>query len=286
MSSKTIVLIHGAWLNARSWEKWKSWYESKGYTVIAPDWPQDARPPAELRADPRPELAAVGQREIVAHYERIIRALPEEPILIGHSVGGVFVQHLLDRGLGVAGVVINPAPTPGVPLYPHAIVSALPVFLDPFSRTRVKQMSRNFFRKRFAQTAARNEVDALYDRYVVPTPGRVYWDGVIKPLKINWDNPDRVPMLLISGGKDLIADAAMTRAIYRKQSRASSLTEYREFPDRSHWTAMDPGWEEVADLALDWAVRNQHPCQHRPQEHMSSRSVSTVASRFSNLGEA
>ena len=257
MSSKTIVLIHGAWLNASSWEKWKSHYENKGYTVVAPDWPQDERSPAELRADPRPELAAVGQREIVAHYERIIRALPEEPILIGHSVGGVFVQHLLDRGLGVAGVVINPAPTPGVPLYPHAIISALPVFLDPFSRTRVKQMSRNFFRKRFAQTAARDEADELYDRYVVPTPGRVYWDGVIKPMKIDWDNPDRAPLLLISGGKDLIADAAMTRAIYRKQSRASSPTEYREFPDRSHWTAMDPGWQEVADLALDWTARNQ-----------------------------
>ena len=49
----------------------------------------------------------------------------------------------------------------------------------------------------------------------------------------------------------------MTRAIFRKQRRAPSLTEYREFPNRSHWTAIDPGWEEVADAALDWAERNQ-----------------------------
>lgn len=255
--TKTIVLIHGAWLNAKSWEGFKARYEAKGYTVIAPDWPEDDREPAALRATPSAALAKVGQRAIVDHYERIIRALPESPILIGHSLGGVFVQHLLDRGLGAAGVVIDPAPTPGVPLYPHAIISALPVFIDPLSFRKVKHMSRKFFRTRFAQTVAKDAADALYDRYIVPTPGRVYWDGVINPMRINWSNPKRAPMLLIGGGKDLIADAAMTRAIFRKQSRAPALTEYREFQERSHWTAIDPGWEEVADFALDWAERNQ-----------------------------
>jgi pimeloyl-ACP methyl ester carboxylesterase len=257
MTSKTIVLIHGAWLNSKSWEGFKARYESRGYTVIAPDWPGDERDPAELRTHPPPALGKVGQREIVDHYERIIRALPEAPILIGHSAGGTFVQHLLDRGVGAAGVVINPAPTPGVPLYPHAIRSALPVFLDLFSIGKVKQMSRKFFRTRFAQTVPAAQADGLYDRYIVPTPTKVYWDGVIGPMKIRWDNPNRAPMLLIGGGKDLIADAAMTRAIYRKQKRAPALTEYREFPNRSHWTALDPGWEEVADFALDWAERNQ-----------------------------
>src|SRR4051812_12360642 len=122
---KTIMLVHGAWLNSACWDGFKQRYEERGYTVLAPNWPYDDRPPHELRASPRPELERLGQREIIAHYEQIIRALPEAPILIGHSAGGVFVQHLLDRGLGAAGVAIDPAPTPGVPLYPHAIVSAL-----------------------------------------------------------------------------------------------------------------------------------------------------------------
>jgi len=143
-----------------------------------------------------------------------------------------------------------------VPLYPHAIVSALPVFIDPFSWRKAKVMSRKFFANRFAQTASRDEVQALYDRYIVPTPGKVYWDGVINKIKIQWDNPKRAPLLLIGGGKDLIADAAMAKAIFRKQWRAPSRTELKIFPDRSHWTCMDPGWEEVADFALDWAERN------------------------------
>lgn len=257
--SKTIVLIHGAWLNGRSWENWKARYEAKGYNVIAPDWPFDDRDPAALRADPDPRLAKTGQRAIVDHYERIIRALPEKPILIGHSLGGVFVQHLLDRGLGVAGVAMDPAPTPGVGLGPQAILSALPVFSDIFSGGKVKHMSRKFFRTRFAQTVAHDEADALYDRYIAPTPGRVYWDGVINPMAINWKNPARAPLLLIGGGKDLIADASMTRAIYAQQRKAPSRTDYHEFKQRSHWTALDAGWEEVADFALQWteaAIQN------------------------------
>lgn len=253
--SKTILLIHGAWLNAASWAGFKARYEAKGYTVLAPSWPHDERSPAELRAAPHPDLAKVGFRDLVAHYEGIVRTLPEPPILIGHSFGGVLVQMMLDRGLGAAGVAIHPAPTPGVPLGPHAIVSTFPVFLSWGSWRRAMTMSRAFFARRFAQTASKAEADALYDRYIVPTAGKVYWDGLLNRAgRIRWDNPRRAALLLIGGGKDLIADASMTTAIYRRQKRAGTPTELKIYPDRSHWTCLDPGWEEVADLALDWAA--------------------------------
>ena len=258
--TKTILLIHGAWLNGDSWAGFKARYEAKGYTVIAPSWPLNDRRPAELRAAPHPDLAKTGVREIVDHYARIIRALPEAPILIGHSAGGVFVQMLLDRGLGAAGAAINPAPTPGVPLGPHALVSALPAMLPWGSWRRAMTMSRKFFANRFAQTAPKTEVDALYDRYIVPTAGKVYWDGLLnRGGKIRWDNPNRPPLLLIGGGKDLIADAGMTRGIFKRQKRAASPTELKIYPDRSHWTCLDRGWEDVADFALDWTVRHARP---------------------------
>lgn len=260
--TRTIVLIHGAWLNSRSWEGFKARYEARGYTVLTPDWPFDDRPPEELRRAPDPRLARTGQKAIIDHYEDIIRGLPEEPILIGHSLGGVFVQHLLDRGCGVAGVAINPAPTPGVPLGPHAIVSALPVFSDLLSWRKAKVMTRRFFESRFAQTAPRDRTAELYDRYIVPTAGRVYWDGVTGASgRIRWTNPDRAPLLLVSGDLDLIADASMTRAIYRRQKRAPSRTDLKIFHGRSHWTCMDAGWETVADYALDWAASNARPAR-------------------------
>jgi pimeloyl-ACP methyl ester carboxylesterase len=254
--TKTILLVHGAWLNAASWDGFKKRYEAKGFTVIAPSWPYDDRTPAELRNAPHPQLAETGPEENIAHYERIIRALPEQPLIIGHSVGGVYAQALLDRGFGVAGVVIDPAPTPGVSIARHALVSTLPVFLTWGSWRKPLQMSRKFFANRFAQTLPRSETDAAYDHYIVPTAGAVYWQGLSKP-KINFGNPRRAPLLLIAGGKDLIADASMTRAIYEKQKASPSKTEFKLYPERSHWTCLDRGWEEVADFALAWAEKNQ-----------------------------
>lgn len=255
--TKTLMLIHGAWLNSASWAGFKARYEARGFTVIAPDWPHDDRTPIELNRTPDPRLAKTGQKAIIDHYERLIRALPEAPILIGHSLGGVFVQHLLDRGLGVAGVAIDPAPTPGVPLGPHAVVSALPVFLDLFSWRKAKVMTRKFFATRFAQSAPRDKIDDLYLRYIVPTAGRVYWDGVTGASgRLTWNNPKRAPLLLIGGEIDLIADASMTRAIFKQQKKAPSRTDLKVFEGRSHWTCMDAGWEGVADYALDWALEH------------------------------
>lgn len=256
--TKTILLVHGAWLNALSWEGFKKRYEAKGYTVVAPSWPYDDRSPAELRASPDPQLAKTGPMENIAHFERIIRKLPEQPLIIGHSAGGVYTQALLDRGLGLAGVAIDPAPTPGIPIARHALVSALPVFLTWASWRKPVHMSRKYFANRFASTLPKNETDAAYDRYNVPTAGTVYWEGLSKP-KINFGNPNRAPLLLIAGGKDVIADASMTRAIYEKQKASPSNTEFKLYPNRSHWTCLERGWEEVADFALDWAVKNARP---------------------------
>jgi pimeloyl-ACP methyl ester carboxylesterase len=255
--TKTIMLIHGAWLNSASWAPWKARYEAKGYTVVTPDWPHDEGEPADLRAKPRMALTKSGPKDIVESYVREIAKLDEPPILIGHSAGGVWVQHLLDRGLGVSGVSIDPAPTPGVPLGLQAIISALPVLGDPFSGGKVVSMSRKFFRTRFAQTVTGPASDEQYDRYIVPTAGKVYWDGVFGGAgKITWASQIRPPLLLIAGGKDLIADPSMTKAMYDRHKRAASVTEFKLYPERSHWTCLDKGWEEVADFALDWAVRH------------------------------
>jgi hypothetical protein len=38
--------------------------------------------------------------------------------------------------------------------------------------------------------------------------------------------------------------------------RSSAVTDYKEFPGRSHYTVGQDGWEEVADYALEWATAN------------------------------
>ena len=85
--AQTIVLIHGMWMTPLSWEHWIEHYTDRGYRVIAPAWPGLDREPEDLRRDPSP-LRVLGIREIVDHYDRIIRGLDGPAIIIGPPSAG------------------------------------------------------------------------------------------------------------------------------------------------------------------------------------------------------
>lgn len=253
----TVMLIHGAWLSPLGFEKFRARYEERGHTVVAPAWPYDDRPVEELRRSPRLELGKVGIREIVDHYAAEIGKLAEPPILIGHSFGGLFVELLLDRSLGAAGVAIDPAPARGVIPRPRAMMSSMPVMMSWNGWNRVLTMSYASFTRDFANTVPEAEARVAYDRYIVPTPGRPYFQaGIGMETKIHWKNPTRPPLLLLVAEEDRTIAPAMVRATYRRQRRAPSLTEFHSFPNRSHFLILEKGWEEVADYAIEWAVRN------------------------------
>jgi pimeloyl-ACP methyl ester carboxylesterase len=112
----TVVLIHGLFMTALSWERWVDRYSAKGYQVIAKSWPgmDDID---QLRRDPS-GVEHLGIGEIVDYYDGLIRQLDEAPIIIGHSFGGAFTEILLDRGLGAAGVAIDAAAVRGISTCP------------------------------------------------------------------------------------------------------------------------------------------------------------------------
>jgi len=256
--SKTILLIHGAWLTPASWDLIKPRYEEKGFTVVAPAWPFMDRPIEELRASPDKQLKKLSVKMIVDHYEAAVRGLAESPIIIGHSFGGLVAQLLLDRGLGVCGVALDPALIAGVLPTPTMLGSALPVFLAPFGWGRVLTMSYDSFARTFAQTLPEAERRMAFDRYIVPAPGRIYYhDALGIGVSIRKGNPDRPPLLMIAGEKDKTVDKSAVKAVFRIQKKSPSLTEYKAFSGRSHFLMHEKGWEEVADFALKWAVANQ-----------------------------
>jgi alpha-beta hydrolase superfamily lysophospholipase len=257
--SKTIVLIHGLWLSALSWEHWVERYRARGFNVIAKSWPGMERDVASLRTD-HAAIDTLGIAEVVDHYESIVRELPEPPILMGHSMGGVVVQILLDRGHGSAGVAIDPGPTKGVLSLPlSALRSAFPALKNPANNHRSVMLTPEQFHYAFTNTLSVEESARMYDRYAVPGPGRVLFQAALANFnpsattRVDFYNSDRAPLLLVAGGADHTAPAAVTRAEAKLQGKSFALTAYKEFPGRSHFTIGQPGWEEVADFALDWA---------------------------------
>ena len=252
--SRKIVFIHGAWVTPLCWEKFQARYEERGYECLAPAWPYDDRPVEDLRRDPAPQILHLGIAEIVDHYDAIIRGLDEPPILVGHSFGGLFVQLLLDRRLGAAGVAIDPAPPRGVLPGPTALVSSFFVLTTWRSWKKVLTFPYHAFAGSFVQNLPEAEQRAAYDRYVVPTPGRIFLqDALGVGTHIDYDSSNRAPLLLIAGEIDRTVQASMVRANYRKYRRSAADVDFEEFPGRTHWLIASPGWEEVADFALRWA---------------------------------
>ena len=237
-------------------------YESKGHTVVTPAYPGFEVEVEALRADPAP-IAAVTVPETVAHLEKVITGLPEKPVIIGHSFGGTLTQLLLDRGQGAAGVAINSAPPEGIRVTPPSqIKSRFPILNNPAKRHQAAGFTPEQWHYAFTNTLSEEDSRAAYDRYAIPAPGSWVWAyGLIANFKpgrqetwVDYRNPARPPLLLIAGGADHIMPPSVNRSNAQHYQGEGTVTDYREFPGRSHWTCAEPGWEEIADTALDWAL--------------------------------
>src|SRR3954447_26826155 len=175
----TVVLIHGLWMNSRSWEHWIARYEARGMTVLAPSWPGMDGDVEALRADTS-AFDDLGIDAIVDHYASIVSGLDAPPIIMGHSFGGAFTQILLDRGLGAAGVAIDSAPLKGMLKLPASTLrSGFPVLKNPANRHRAVALTADEFHYSSPTPLAEAEAGPIYDRYAVPGPGRVLFQGAL-----------------------------------------------------------------------------------------------------------
>jgi pimeloyl-ACP methyl ester carboxylesterase len=259
--SKSMVLIHGAWLSARSWENFADYFTRKGYDVEVPEWPRKHGDVEELRRNAS-ELAGLGVAEIVDHYDRMLRGRSPQPILIGHSFGGLFVQLLLDRGLGAAGVALDPAAPKGVlTIAPSTLKAASPALLHPSSRKGSVTLTFDEFNYGFTNTFDADAARAAYERYAVPETGRIFFeDGLANftwhsPVELDYRKNDRAPLLITSAEHDRVVPRSSARANYNNYRHSTAITEFMEFPARPHLLMVGKGWEEVASAVNDWLNR-------------------------------
>ncbi len=260
MANRRIVFVHGAWVTSACWENFSGYFERRGYECLAPAWPHKNQPVAELRRNTPAELNGLGLIEIVDHYDRIIRALDAPPILIGHSYGGLFVQMLLDRGLGAAGIAIDSAPPRGVlPFYPTVLRSNSRILSTWGGWHKVLQQPFKDFQYAFVNALPEVEQKTAYDKHVVPETGRIFFQSAFalfnSASRVNFNNRQRAPLLLIAGGADHITPAAMNRVNFAKYKHSPAQTDFKEFDGRCHWIIAQPGWEEVAEYAANWLER-------------------------------
>lgn len=257
-----VVFVHGLWLLDSSWDQWASFFEEAGYAAVTPGWPGDPTSVAEAHEHPE-VFAGKGVGDVAAYQQSVIEKLDKKPAVIGHSFGGVLAQILAGRGLSAVTVAIDPAPSRGVlPLPISALKASSAVLSNPANRHRSVTLTFEQFRYGFANAVSEDEAQELYDNYHVAGSGVPVFQAAfanINPateVKAEKKNADRGPMLIISGEKDHQAPHAIARATYEKQRKnKENLTEFTEIPGRGHSLTIDSGWQQVAQVCLDFVTR-------------------------------
>jgi non-heme chloroperoxidase len=256
-----VVFVHGLWLLPSSWDRWASLFEDAGYIAIKAGWPDD--PQTAEDANIHPEVFAhksIGQ--IAGHVQELIHRLERKPAIIGHSFGGLLTQILAGRGLAAVSVAIDPAPFRGVlPLPISALRASSPVIGNPANYNRAVPLTYEQFRYGFANAVSEPEAKELYDTFAVPGSGVPIFQAATANLnpwteaKVDTKNPERGPLLIISGEKDHTVPHAIAHAAYKKQARNEGVTEFAEIENRGHALIIDSGWHDVADTALNFVRR-------------------------------
>jgi pimeloyl-ACP methyl ester carboxylesterase len=256
-----VVFIHGLWLLPTSWDRWAAVFEAAGYAPLTPGWPDDPQTVDEAKEHPG-VFAHKTISQVVDSYAEVIGQLRKKPALVGHSFGGLITQILAGRGLSAASVAIDPAPFRGVlPLPLSSLKSASPVLGNPLNRNRAIPLTYDQFRYGFANAVSEDEAKQLYEEFAVPASGVPLFQAAAANLnpwteaKVDSKNPERGPLLLISGEKDHTVPWTLTNAAYKRQERNDGVTEIVEIPNRGHALTIDSGWREVANTALTFIQR-------------------------------
>jgi pimeloyl-ACP methyl ester carboxylesterase len=257
ISSKTIVFVTGAFVSHTGWDEWRKFFESKGYKTIAPPWPHKEDPPEVLRnRQPDKAIASLRLKQVIDHYAGVVSQLPEKPIIIGHSLGGLMTQVLVNRDLAAAGIAIHSIPPLGVFPYEFSFLKAGWRALGYFTSTQKSYlMSFKTFQYAFTNGMPLEEQKAAYEQNVIPESKLTARDGLTSAAKVDFAKP-HVPLLLLSGSTDTITPAHLNLRNFKAYKKNGSIIEYKEMPGRNHYVLGLPTWREDASYILNWISAN------------------------------
>ena len=250
---RPILFITGAFVGNNCWDEWITYFTGKGYSCSAPPWPFKDASPAELRSrQPDPDIASIRLKQLTDYYADYAMTMPVKPILIGHSIGGLIVQLLLQRDLGTAGVAIHPVPPQGVLTFELSFYKSTWHPLGLFTDSDESYlMSFEDWQYIFTNGMALADQQEAYDKFVVPESKKVSRDGLTEAAHIDFERY-HPPLLITSGNTDHIIPASLNQTNYEKYKNSRSVTDYKEFPGRNHFVLGQSSWREDADYIHNW----------------------------------
>ncbi|RJF88653.1 alpha/beta hydrolase [Oleomonas cavernae] len=249
-----MVLLHGAFSGGWAMEGWAEVMRARGWNCHTPSLLHHDTP---AHGRPHPDLGRTGLTDFADDIAHKIKALPEKPVIVGHSMGGLVAQMLAGRNLARAIVLLAPSPPWGVMpstdfevLSAVGMVATLGIFWDGPIHP-VYRVARDHTLNRLP----RDEARAVFARFV-PESGR----AVFEIMHSIWDirRASRVepwtvkcPVFAAAGSDDRVnSPRTVQRIASRYQDSGRSV--FREYEGFSHWMLSEPGWEAIARDGADW----------------------------------
>lgn len=251
MKSNTIVFIHGLFMNPVSWSPWVNFFGNKSYKCFTPAYPFHDGKPEMLRNSINPELGKITFEQILQGLSEFIDSLPEKPVLIGHSMGGLAVQKLIGLNKGTAGISIDPAPPQGLFSFKWSFLKANLSTINPLKGDSVFLPDLNWFHYAFCNTMTVEQTESEYDKFVVPESRNIARSSTGKDGRIDFSKPHN-PLLIIAGERDNIVPASLVRKNFEAYNKNNGRIDFKEFSDRTHYICGQPGWEEIAAYIDEW----------------------------------
>jgi len=252
-TSKTILFITGAFVSNDCWREWQLFFEKKGYQTFAPAWPYKNETADVLRRQaPESDIAKQRLADLTAYFADFALALPEKPIIIGHSMGGLITQLLMQRNLAVAGIAIHSLQPKDVLTFKFSFYKAGWGPLGFF--TSVKKSFLMSFRQwqyAFTNGMSFDEQKEAYYRLLTPESKLLVRDAITDAAKVDFTAP-HVPLLFIAGSCDRFIPASLNHTNYSKYKDKDSRKSFKIFEGRNHYVLGQPGWEEVAGYTNNW----------------------------------
>ncbi len=256
--TRTVVFIHGMYMTPACWNEWQAFFKQKGFKVHAPAWPLHDREAATMRAGhPDAALGKLTLEEVIAANRTFIQGLGEKPILIGHSMGALVSQILLAEGVAAAAIAIDSAPPKGIISLKWSFLKSNWGAISPFAdEDEPIFLTQADFNYAFVNDWPEAKQQALYAAGVVPESRRVGKGPTTDAGAIDFDRA-RGPLLFVAGQNDQITPASLNRSNFAAYADSPSISDFREFPGRTHAIIQQDGWQEVAGFAAEWIEANR-----------------------------
>lgn len=258
ITSREVVFIHGMFVTPNSWDQWRPMFEKAGYKVSAPAWPLHDVPMERTKdAAHRQAIGQLGLEQVLNHYREILKTKTVKPVLVGHSMGGLIAQKLLQEGLAQSAVAIDSVAPNGMLFVSWSFLKSQWPVLNPFKDGATPVvLTREEFAYALANQQSDEMISAAFASQIIPESRKVPKDTLTDAGVIDLTKP-RGPLLMIAGEKDHIIPAAMNYKNFELYRNTPGYTEFRMFEGRDHWGIAGAGWEELAAATLAWIDARQ-----------------------------